>query len=69
MTIQQLLDALRSEVCRRMANGEFTERSLAGRVGVSQPQIHNVLKGARKLTPELADRILQALGISVLDLF
>jgi plasmid maintenance system antidote protein VapI len=69
MTIQQVLGALRSEVCRRMANGESTERSLAGRVGVSQPQIHNVLKGARKLTPELADRILQVLGISVLDLF
>jgi hypothetical protein len=35
---------------------------------VSQPQIHNVLKGVRKLTPELADRILQSFEMTVLDL-
>lgn len=35
---------------------------------MSQPQIHNVLKGERKLTPELADRILVCFGITVLDL-
>lgn len=52
----------------RIQNGEFTERGLARVVGVSQPQIHNVLKGARTLKPDLADRLLGKLGIDVTDL-
>lgn len=38
-------------------------------LGISQPQIHNVLKGARKLKPELADRLMSKLEINLLDLF
>lgn len=49
-------------------NGDFTERALARALGISQAQIHNVLKGARKLKPELADRIMSQLDLSVLDL-
>ena len=30
-------------------NGELTERALARTTGVSQPHIHNVLKGKREL--------------------
>lgn len=52
----------------RISNGDFSERGLARMLRVSQPQIHNVLKGARKLTPELADRILLCFGMSSLDL-
>lgn len=52
----------------RIQNGDFTERGLARILGISQPQIHNVLKGARKLQPELADRLLGKLGIDVTDL-
>jgi plasmid maintenance system antidote protein VapI len=52
----------------RMRNGELTERSLARLIGVSQPHVHNVLKGARILSPEIADIILQKLGMSLLDL-
>lgn len=52
----------------RVQNGEFSERSLARRLGVSQPQLHNVLKGARKLNIELADAMLAEFRISVLDL-
>ena len=37
-------------------------------MGVSQPHIHNVLKGVRALSPELSDQILQHLRISLLDL-
>ncbi len=37
-------------------------------MGVSQPQIHNVLKGARALRPPLADRFLRKFGITVLEL-
>ena len=59
-----LLDNLRS----RVRNGDITERRLAKRLGVSQPHMHNVLKGARVLTPDLADDILQELGLTMLDL-
>ncbi len=52
----------------RIQNGDFTERGLARILGISQPQIHNVLKGARKLKPELADRLLVKLEMDVTDL-
>lgn len=52
----------------RIQNGDFTERGLARILGISQPQIHNVLKGARTFKPELADRILNKLGIDITDL-
>lgn len=51
-----------------MANGELTERGLARLVGVSQPHIHNVLKGARSLSPEIGDQISGVLGLSLLEL-
>ena len=52
----------------RINNGEFTERGLARLTGISQPQVHNILKGARNLTPEAADRLLSRLEMTVLDL-
>ncbi len=52
----------------RIRNGEVSERRLAHISGISQPHIHNVLKGVRVLSPRLADRILKVLGISILDL-
>ena len=52
----------------RIKNGEYSERGLARILGVSQPHIHNVLKGARTLHAALADRLLSKLGISSLSL-
>ncbi len=52
----------------RVRNGELTERGLARLTGISQPHIHNVLKGARVLSPFVADQILRELGLSLLDL-
>ncbi len=52
----------------RIQNGGLTERSLARSIGISQPHAHNVLKGVRVLSPEIADRILKVLRLSVLDL-
>ena len=52
----------------RVRNGEYTERRLAGLVGVSQPHMHNILKGVRTLSQGTADRILRTLEMSVLDL-
>lgn len=51
-----------------MSNGELTERGLARMVGVSQPHMHNVLKGARTLSPEIGDQISGVLGVSLLEL-
>ena len=52
----------------RIQNGDFTERGLARILGISQSQAHNVLKGARRLKPELADHLMWRLNMSVLDL-
>jgi hypothetical protein len=42
----------------KIRKGEITERSLARITGISQPHLHNVLKGKRLLSTEKADRIL-----------
>lgn len=52
----------------RVRRGEMSERSLARLTRYSQPHIHNVLKGSRSLTPELADRILDLLGVPLVAL-
>ncbi|MGA2143679.1 MAG: helix-turn-helix transcriptional regulator [Bryobacteraceae bacterium] len=58
--VQRLRDMVR--------NGELTERALARATGVSQPHIHNVLKGKRELSVEMADVILTALHLDAHDL-
>lgn len=68
MSFEKLMDNLLVELRGRVRNGEITERSLARRTGVSQPHIHNVLKGVRLLTPELSDRILHEMKLNVGDL-
>ncbi|MFN0105409.1 MAG: hypothetical protein ACKV2U_25390 [Bryobacteraceae bacterium] len=60
----RLLDQLRG----RIRNGEISERGLARLTGISQPHVHNVLKGARALSPEFADVILVHFRLSPLDL-
>jgi plasmid maintenance system antidote protein VapI len=57
-----------SFVVTKIRNGEYTERRLARILGVSQPQLHNVLKGARPLKPEFADVLLRQFEIGILDL-
>lgn len=68
-SFETLLARLISAVNFRIKNGEYTERGLARILGISQPQMHNVLKGARTLHTDLADRLLWKLGISLLQLF
>ncbi len=69
VTFQTLRTRLVAAVNVRMRNGEFTERGLAKILGVSQPHMHNVLKGTRTLQWELADRFIADLGIKMLDLW
>jgi transcriptional regulator with XRE-family HTH domain len=52
----------------RVANGDFTERGLARILGISQSQVHNLLKGVRRLKPELADHVMRKFEMSILDL-
>jgi plasmid maintenance system antidote protein VapI len=68
LSFSLLQDRLLAHIRLRLFNGELTERRLARMIGVSQPHIHNVLKGVRSLTPEVADLLLSGLGLSVLDL-
>jgi hypothetical protein len=61
---RRLVEHIRS----RVRTGELTERSLARLAGVSQPHLHNVLKGSRFLSREMADQILRELRICLFDL-
>ena len=68
MLMIDLLTALRANLNLRIRNGELTERNLAKRIGLSQAHMHNVLKGARILTAEVADLLMLELNLSVADL-
>src|SRR3569833_4214259 len=45
--------------------GEISERALARRAGLSQPRLHNVLKGVRAPSPAAAGQLMRALDVSV----
>jgi transcriptional regulator with XRE-family HTH domain len=65
---QELRRRLTSYLGERVRSGEVTERGLARLTGISQPHIHNVLKGKRLLSLEGADTVLEALHLDILDL-
>ena len=69
MDFQTAQIRLVAHVRNLVRNGEVTERGLARLTGVSQPHIHNVLKGVRSLTPEIGDLLLAKLKLDLLDLF
>jgi hypothetical protein len=60
----RLVDHLRN----RVKSGELTERGLAKLAGISQPHLHNVLKGVRVLSAARADVVVRNLHLSALDL-
>lgn len=68
MFISELRDALTDQLRAQVRNGVITERALARLIGMSQPHLHNVLKGTRTLGAEMIDRCLYQLRLSVLDL-
>jgi transcriptional regulator with XRE-family HTH domain len=65
LTFAQLETRLLGHLRHRIRNGEITERSLARITGISQPHLHNVLKGKRSLSTEKADRILVCLALDL----
>lgn len=68
MTFQDAQQRLLAYVRDRIHNGELTERGFARLTGISQPHVHNVLKGVRNLSLEISDFILKNLHLSILDL-
>jgi plasmid maintenance system antidote protein VapI len=48
-------------------SGDATERGLARLTGVSQPHMHNVLKGKRLFSLDMADQVLAQLHLDLLD--
>ena len=68
MEFQELRERLVAHLRDRVRRGELTERGLARISGVSQPHIHNVLKGKRVLSLEMSDAVLRQLRIDLLDL-
>ena len=65
---KNLQSRLLAEVKYRVRGGSLTERGLARSIGISQPHMHNVLKGEKLLTPIVADKILFYLNLSLTDL-
>ncbi len=68
MNFRDLQGSLLDVVRRRVRNGQITERGLARLSGMSQPHIHNVLKNARTLSFESADRLMACLDIGIGEL-
>jgi hypothetical protein len=60
----RLVDHLRG----RVKSGELTERGLARLAGISQPHLHNVLKGIRLLSAATADLVFTNLHLCIHDL-
>jgi hypothetical protein len=68
MTFHDLHQLLLEELRQRVRSGAATERGLARLSGISQPHLHNVLKGKRKLSLGKADVVLHRVQIDLLQL-
>ena len=68
MDFQELERRFIEHLRQRIRSGELTERGLARLAGVSQPHVHNVLKGKRIFSTAMADVILRVLRLDLLDL-
>jgi hypothetical protein len=68
VTYQDVQLRLLAYVRSQISNGELTERGFARLIGISQPHVHNVLKGVRNLSPNIFDLALKYLHLSLLDL-
>jgi transcriptional regulator with XRE-family HTH domain len=68
LDFRQLQLRLITHLRERIRSGELSERRLARITGISQPHLHNVLKGTRLLSVEKADQILHHLQLDLNDL-
>ena len=65
---RELQSRLIRHLQERIRSGEISERRLADAVAVSQPHLHNVLKGKHSFSVPTADKILRQLRLDLLDL-
>jgi len=63
-----LQDALRTIVAGRIRTGQLTGVALARKTGFRQAHVSNFLNRRRGLSLEAMNRVLQVLGLSVIDL-
>jgi len=68
MYFEMLHTRLVAAIRYRVRNGEMSERGVARLAGISQPHMHNVLKGVRSLSSESADILLRSLRMDIFDL-
>ena len=68
MNFHDLQNRFINELRSRVHSGAATERGLARDAGISQPHLHNVLKGKRALSSEKADQVLRCLHLDLLHL-
>lgn len=68
LRFDQLHKRLITRLRDKVRSGEVTERGLARVTGISQPHIHNVLKGKKLFSSGMSDTILRGLNLDVLDL-
>ncbi len=68
VTFERLQLHLIQHLRDRIHKGEITERSLARITGISQPHLHNVLKGKRLLSIQKLDQVLSYLELDLKDL-
>jgi hypothetical protein len=68
MDMEHLFERLRTEIRRRIAEGDFNQRGLSRMTAISQSHVSNVLNGTKILTPMMADRFMRILNLDVLDL-
>ena len=64
----ELRDRLVARLRDEVRSGQVTERGLARRTGISQPHVHNVLKGKKSFSIEMCDTILRAMKLDLVDL-
>lgn len=58
-------DSLLQHVRDLIRGGELTERGLAKLIGYSQPHVHNVLAGVRRVNVAFADDVIECLDLSL----
>ena len=67
MDFRELRRRLVAHLRMLVRSGDATERGLARLTGVSQPHMHNVLKGKRVFSLDMADQVLAQLHLDLLD--
>lgn len=64
----QATDTFRENLRQIIDTREISQRDLAKRAGTGYPNLNRVLQGKQNVTLELADRIADALDISLTEL-